>query len=254
MTFSTDNIDRVWVTWFAAGMLSSGKLAAVPGMIQVSWKSSETDKLFQVYVNGRWGGVTSDPEQRKLLVEYEHSHLAAIEIIAVEPEEKYTDYEGQVRGFFHVRGPHVIVSWPKRGTIPLGSKVAIFGDGGTGEMDYENPLAIREVWEGETEKWGWGLDEFGQGDFGYSGTGSIGWGRGAMGRGEFGFDAEMQEFESETLTEGIYKFGIRTTDRLGNLAEEGDEVTVWVDPLPGEPQVSIESYDEQDDKLILRVQ
>jgi hypothetical protein len=253
MAFSTTNIDKVRAMAFPAGMLSDGELVSLSGLVLVSWRSSETDKLFQVYVNGRWAGTTSHPQQRMLLVEYEHIHTAAIEIIAVEPAEKDTDYSNELSGFVG-DACHAILSWPKRGVLPLGGKANVYWDGGNGQIDYGEPLATWDIWCGQADKWGWGLDAYGKGDFGYSGTGAIGCGRGSFGWGEFGFDAELQEYQSESLAAGTYKFAVRLSDRLGNLDEgEVDVVTISVDPLPEAPGVTIASYDEESDDLVLNI-
>ena len=156
MAFSTTNIDKVRAMAFPAGMLSDGELVSLGGLVLVSWRSSETDKLFQVYVNGRWAGTTSHPQQRMLLVEYEHIHTAAIEVIAVEPAEKDTDYSDELSGFVG-DGCHAILSWPKRGVLPLESKANVYWDGGNGEVDYGEPLTTQDIWCGQADKWdgGW---------------------------------------------------------------------------------------------------
>ena len=152
------------------------------------------------------------------------------------------------------RGSHAVLSWPRRGTIPLGAKAMVYWNKGSGEIDYNNPLVTKAIWSSIVEKWGWGLDSFGKGDFGYSGTGAVGWGRGSFGKGEFGFDAEMVIFESESLPSGQYKFAVRMMDAQGNL-DEG-EFSTWecdIDPLPVAPGLQIESYDELSDILTLNI-
>ena len=243
MTFSIDNIDSVKATPFPAGRLRDGKVVPVPGLIMVRWRSSETDKLFQVYVNGQLAGVTVDPAQRVLMAPHEHTHPAAIEIVAVEAADKDVDHAGELAGFTADDGSHVSLSWPRLGTMPLGSVAHICWNSGEGEIDYGNPIATQTVWPDPTEKWGWGLDRFGEVGFGYSG-GAIGWGRGAFGSGEFGFDAEMMTFETESLPIGTYCFAVRLANETGSL-DEGDviSVEVSVDPLPEAPGLALESYD-----------
>jgi len=244
MTFTIDNIEAVKAMTFPAGRLRDGTVVPMPGLIVVQWRSSETGKLFQVYVNGRLAGVTADPEQRMLLAPYDHSHPAAIEIVAVDAAEKDVDYAGELTGFTRDDGSHVLLSWPRLGTMPLGSEARVCWNDGDGEIDYDNPIATQAVWGDPTEKWGYGLDGFGEVGFGYSG-GAIGFGRGAFGLGEFGFDAEMMTFESEALPLGTYCLAVRLADATGNL-DEGDvtSVELSIDPLPEAPILALESYDK----------
>lgn len=252
MTLAIDNIESVKATPFPAGRLRDGGIVSVPGLIMVQWRSSEAGKLFQVYVNGRLAGVTADVEQRVLLVQCDHSHPAAIEIVAVEGADKDVDHAGELVGFSRDDGSHVALSWPRLGTLALGSEARVCWNGGAGGIDYDNPIATQTVWADPTEKWGWGLDGFGEVGFGYNG-GAVGLGRGAFGLGEFGFDAEMMVFESAALGIGTYLLAVRLADQRGNL-DEGDisSVTVSVDPLPATPRLALESYG-QVEGLVLNI-
>lgn len=254
MAFSTAEISNVKAMMFPAGIGPSGSVVGVPLLALVSWRSGETDKLFQVYVDGGLAGVTMQAAQRMLLVQCEHGHTTAIEVVAVEAADIDVDHSDQLSGFTEADGAHVVLAWPRYGRIGLGVRAVIYGDGGTGTLDFDAELADCEVWVSEQDKWGWGLDAFGRSDFGYSGSGAIGWGRGEFGDGEFGFDADAVVFESEALEVGTYKFAVRTVDRLGNFDEgETIDVQVSVDPLPRAADVAIESYDETNDRLTLNI-
>lgn len=254
MTYSTDNIDHVSAIAFPAGQLRDGTMVPLPGLILLKWHSSATDRLFQAYVNGRLAGATVVPEQRMLLVQYDHTHTAAIEIIAVTPNNRDKDYGPKLCGFKETDGCHVVLSWPRRGCLPLGSTAQVYWNGGSGDIDYGKPLATQAIWPDIAEKWGWGLDAFGNGDFGYSGNGAPGWGRGSFGEGEFGFDADMLSFRSEPLGLGKYAFVVRLFDGAGNIDEGGvAPVEIGVDPLPVAPNVTIENYDDTHDKLVLDI-
>ena len=254
MAFGSTNIDRVRATVFPAGQLKDGTAVALPGLILLSWRSPLTDKLFQVYVNGEFGGATSHPEQRALVVQHDHIHPAAIEIIWVTAEDKYVDYSRQLTGWQETDGSHAVLRFPRRGSIPLGSEAQLFWNAGEGDINYNEPINKQFVWADIADKWGWGSDGFGEGDFGYSGTGAIGWGRGNFGEGEFGFDADMLTFESKSLTAGAYNFAVRLSDARGNL-DQGVIINkeLHIDPLPIEPSLAIESYDDQSDILILNI-
>ena len=113
-----------------------------------------------------------------LLVQGEHNHPVTIEVIAVPIEERDVDYAKQLSIFEEGHGSHAVLSWPRRGDLPWGSRANIYWDEGKdGVIDYSTPLASQPIWNGLIEKWGWGMDTFGEGDFGYSGTGAVGWGK-----------------------------------------------------------------------------
>ena len=254
MAFGTTNIDKVRAMVFPAGQRREGGGAAQAGVLLVSWCSSETDKLFQVYVNGQRAGVSAHPRQRMLLVQYDHRHPAVIEVIWVTARDRYVDYARQLSGFTARDGGHAVVSLPRRGTIELGSVARLFWDAGTGQMDYAEPLAVQKVWPEPADKWGWGQDGFGCGDFGYSGRAALGWGRGSFGGGEFGFDADLLVFESEALPVGTYQFAVRIMDAKGNSdVGEVEKVTLSIDPRPEGPELTMASYDEVTGELVLEI-
>jgi len=247
-------IDKVRAMVFPAGQLCDGQIVPLPGLVLLRWRSDEADKLFQIYVNGNLAGVTSHFQQRTLLVQCDTDHPAAIEIVSMDCQNRYEDYSEELDGFKNSDGSHVVLTWPRRGVLPLDSIAYVYWNGGSGQIDYSEPLATQTIWNDPVEKWGWGLDGFGRGDFGYSGTGAAGWGCGSFAEGEFGFDAEVMCFESESLTLGEYKFAIGLADAQDNIEQE--EISVeefFIDPLPVAPGLAVESYDEQSDQLVLEI-
>jgi len=253
MAFGTSDIEQVRASGFPGGAAGEG-VWFLPGVVLLRWRSEACERLFQAYVDGRWAGVTSHPEQRELLVACEHEHPAAIEVVWVSPDCKYVDYSGHLSGWHEGDGAHAVIEVVRQGVLPADGTAVLYWDGGTGAVDYTSALAERSIWAGLSETWGWGLDGFGVGDFGYSGTGAPGWGRGVFGRGEFGFDADALEFVTEALSLGTYRFAVRIRDGVGNLDDgAAGELTVGIDPVPAGPRVSIDSYDEQSDRLVLQV-
>lgn len=254
MVFTTANIDNVKAMVFPAGALGDGGIVPLEGLILLTWRSGETDKLFQVYLDSRLSGATLHVQQRSLLVQYDETHPVAIEIVAVPAEERDIDYSEELYGFRNTDGSHAILRWPRRGKLPLGSKANVYWDSGDGDIDYDTLLASIPIWPAPADKWGWGLDGFGKGDFGYSGTGAVGWGRGSFGQGEFGFDADMLAFQSGALTTGTYRFAVWLADERDNFDQEDIEVfEITVDPLPEAPSLAIENYDYQSDQLVLNI-
>lgn len=254
MGYYTEAIDKVRASSFAMGIGSNGEPLAIPGLIALSWESTDSARLFQAYVNGIFAGVTSHPEQRRLLVQCDPAYPASIEIIAVDTIDRETDFSSRLTGFSYAGGSRVEITYPRHGELGLGSQLELFWDAGTGSIDYDSEaLMQRSVWASIFEKWGWGLDTFGQGDFGYSGTGAPGWGLGALGKGEFGFDAEQIVLQTESLEQGCYNFGLKIVDQMSNAESEAVEIEVAVDPLPKAKQLRLDSYDATTNQLILEV-
>ena len=254
MGFGTTNIERVRAQVFPAGRLQREEVVALPGLVLVGWESGETEKFFQVYMDGRLSGVAKHPEQRMLLLEYEHAHPAAIEVIWVTKEDRYTDFARQLSGFEETDGSHVVIFVPRTSGLPLASRLELYWDGGSGVIDYSEAIVTQQVWANPFDKWGFGLDTFGEGDFGYSGTGAVGWGLGSFGIGEFGFDADELVLCTEALEAGEYQFAARLVDEFGNWDEGDTEIfTIGIDPIPEEPELGIVSYDEKNDELVLEI-
>jgi hypothetical protein len=254
MGYGTTNIELVWAQVFPLGQMQREEVVALPGLVLVGWESCETEKYFQVYVDGRLAGVTGHPEQRMLLLEYEHDHPAAIEVIWVTKEDRYTDFARQLSGFEEADGAHAVLHVPRMSGLPLTSQLELYWDSTSGVIDYSETIVTQPIWSNPFDKWGFGLDAFGEGDFGYSGTGAVGWGAGSFGIGEFGFDAEELILSTEALEAGEYQFAVRLVDEFGNWDEGQTELfTIGMDPVPEQPELRIASYDEVNNELVLEV-
>ena len=254
MGFGMTNIERAWAQVFPAGRLQREDVVALPGLVLVGWESRETEKYFQAYGDGRLLGVTGHPEQRMLLLEYEHDHPTAIEVIWVTKEDRYTDFAGELSGFEETDGAHAVIFVPRMSGLPLASRLELYWDGGRGVIDYSEAIVTQPVWANPFDKWGFGLDTFGEGDFGYSGAGAVGWGLGNFGIGEFGFDADELMLSTEALEAGEYQFAVRLVDEFGNWDEGDTEIfTIGIDPIPEEPELCIASYDDVNDELVLEI-
>jgi hypothetical protein len=68
MGLYSSGIDRVMAFKLAAGVGRDGRSVDEPLSVLVKWRSGHDGKLHQVYVNGEFAGVTSDFEQRMLVV------------------------------------------------------------------------------------------------------------------------------------------------------------------------------------------
>ncbi|MCK4999028.1 MAG: hypothetical protein KAS23_05820 [Anaerohalosphaera sp.] len=213
-----------------AGIGRDGRCFDEPLNILVSWKSSNTDKLHQVYVNGRFAGVTDDVKQRRIRIYvptcWEGS--SRIAVYAVDPELQYEDHRDQLDE--QSTSGRVVLRWARTQSMPLGGRYEVYSNNGNGEIDHSKVLVGGKgmLWLCGQNKSGFCLSRFGLSDFGYDGSACPGFGRGEFGAGEFGFDADVIEWVSDELESGRYKFAIRIPDRYGmeQFSAESDEIAV----------------------------
>ena len=95
---------------------------------------------------------------------------------------------------------------------------------------------------------------FGAGDFGFDSAAAVGFGLGLFGQAHFGLDADAIEWTSEPLAAGIYKFGVKVTDKVGNQsnAAESDPITVTPAATPA-TALNISSFNKQTNQLLLSI-
>ena len=105
MSLVSSGIDRVRAFALAAGVRAEGDAVDEPLSVLVTWRSEHEDKLHQVYVNGELAGVTTDLEQRSMVVPVRScwSSAVRIEVFAVKASEAYVDFGGELQ------------SWPQEG-------------------------------------------------------------------------------------------------------------------------------------------
>jgi len=177
-----------------------------------------------------------------------------IEVFAVEVEEANTDFSNDIDSSIGQSG-RVRISLLRSQNLPIGATAQIYFDGGSGEINYDNPLndsPIR-VWPVWQDKAGFGMSRFGASDFGYGSAAAVGFGKGSFGNGQFGLDADTFEWVSAPMQAGVYKLAIKITDEVGNeSSSETIQVTVTPAARPAE-QVSISSFDKQTNQLVLSV-
>jgi hypothetical protein len=225
----------------------------------VKWKASGklSEKLFQVYVDGRFAGVTIDSQQREILVPLGVSADTAvrIEVYAVEPEDAYRDWGGELEPRMGESG-RVRIELLRDQSLPVASAVAIYFDNGTGTIDYNEPLSESPVriWDRWEDKAGFGMSQFGRSDFGNDGSAAVGFGKGVFGNAPFGFGADNIEWVSPVLPDGVYKFGVVVRSVRGNqsVASETGEVTVTRTAKPA-GRLDVTDYDAETGLLVLSV-
>ncbi len=257
MTLISNGINKVRAFPLPAGIRADGSSVATPRLALVKWRSSHSDMLYQVYVNGQYAGTTIDNQQREMLVPIPTSFEVAvrIEVFAVSPTEAHIDFSQQFES--PVDSGRVRIVLLRSQNLPANATANIYYDNSTGQIDYENPIndSPISIWPSWIDKAGFGMAKFGLGDFGWDGAASVGFGKGSFGNGQFGLDADTIEWISKPLVFGNYKFGIKVIDQYGNESEacETEPVTVIPAAKPVEG-LEVISFDKEVNQLTLRLE
>jgi hypothetical protein len=249
-------INGLMVFDLPAGVRGDGEANEGPRICLVKWRSEWKDKLYHVYVNGHFAGITSDSEQREMIVQVPSCYdgAARIEVFGVEVNEADVDFGNELEQSNDGSG-RVRLMLLRSQRLPMGSRFEVYFDKGTGVIDYENPIGGKQIWEDRRDKAGLGLARFGEGDFGYEWENGVGFGRGSFGLGEFGTDADVIEWASHSLETGTYKFSVKVIDARGNESEASETGEIAVIPA-AEPARNLEvlSFDETENTLTLEIE
>ncbi len=256
MSLVSEGINTVGAFPLPAGIRADGNGVATPKLALVKWRSSHSDMLHQLYVNGRYAGTTIDNQQREMLVPIPTSFESAvqIEVFAVLPQQGHVDFSEQVTS--PANSGRVRIVLLRSQNLPAGATANIYYDSGTGQIDYENPLndSPIQIWPSWMDKAGFGMAAFGIGDFGWEGAAAVGFGKGSFGNGQFGMDADTIEWISRPLPLGTYKFGVKVTDQYGNESSPSETGSVTVIPAPRPAELlSITSFDKEKNQLVLEI-
>jgi len=255
MGLISSGIEKVRVFELPSGIWEDGESVSVPRTALVRWYSSLPDKFYQVYVNGGYAGTTVDSQQRQMIVQIPESFESGvrIEVFAVEPEDADIDFSDEVDLSTWQSG-RVKLRLLRSQKLPADSSVQVYFDNGTGTVDYGNPLGNLRIWPAWQDKAGFGMSEFGPGDFGFDFAAAVGFGKGSFGSEQFGADADVFEWVSEQLSCGRYKFGIKVIDGVGNESSsiETGEIMVIPGAMPA-TGVDISSFDKVTNQLVLSI-
>jgi len=257
MAFCRDGIEDVRACVLPDGIGPDGRAAALSRSMLVTWHSSLEGRLYQVYANGRLAGVTVDSYQRQMVISAPSSFDAAVrvEVVAVEPGEAHVDFAADIEQPSHL-GARVRLVVLRGQNLPAGAALNIYYVGGTGQIDYDEPLNETPIpiWPCPQDKAGFGMSRFGEGDFGWDAAGAVGFAKGCFGYGPFGRDADAIEWISPLLASGTYRFGVRVVDEAGNrsAAIKTKPLTV-VAPARPAARLDIASFDAKTGRLTLDV-
>ncbi len=258
MSLISSGIEAVRAFELPGGIWADGGYVETPLAALVKWRSSWSDMLYQVYINGRYAGTTGDSGQRQMIVQIPTSveSPVRIEVFAVEAAQAHIDF-GEELDLSNARSGRVKITMLRGQNLPRGAAGQVYFDNGTGQVDYDTPLndlPIR-VWPAWQDKAGFGMSRFGASDFGYDSAAAVGFGKGSFGHGQFGLDADTFEWTSSPMPQGVYKFGVKIVDNKGNESSgsETDQVTVTPAAKSAE-QVSVSSFDKQTNQLVLAME
>lgn len=256
MALISEGIETVRAFELPSGISQSGDHVTAPRAALVTWESSLSDKLFQLYVNGRYAGATIDPEQRQSVVPIPTcgGRPVRIEVFGVEAQDAHMDFGDEI-GPSQTDSGRVKITLLRSQSLPAGATANVYCDNGAGQIDYETPVndsPIR-IWPSWQDKAGFAMSAFGLGDFGWDSAAAVGFGKGCFGHGHFGLDADAIEWVSEPLSTGSYRFGIKVTDEYGNQSAANEtEVTVTPAARPA-TGLSISSFEEETNRLVLSI-
>ena len=248
MGLYSSGIDRVRAFKLTAGVGRDGRSVDEPLSVLVKWRSGHEGKLHQVYVNGEFAGVSSDCEQRMLVVGglSSWSSCLQVEVFAVDVSEGQVDFGGELEDGGQVG--RVEIGWDRGMSLPYEGMALVYSDGEVVSEEID-------LWSAWQDKCGFGLGLFGVGDFGYEGCAAVGFGKGLFGGGEFGFDSDEMRWVSGLLESVKYEFTVKVRDASGNEdsgVESGDVVVVG--QAAGAEAVSVESYDIGSGELAIGVE
>jgi len=257
MPFARAGIENVRVLVLPDGVAAEGRCAAVSRTALVTWHSSREGMCHQAYLNGRFAGSTLDAGQRQLVVHAPSSFQSAVhvEVLGVEPSDAHIDFSRELGRPASGSGRVRLVILRSQ-TLPIEATANVYFDHGTGQIDYIapwNPVPI-PIWPCRQDKAGFGMAQFGAGDFGYDSAAAVGFGKGSFGHGQFGLDADTIEWMSLPLPLGRYRFGITIADAWGNESPASETTAITVVPA-ARPAAGLEivTFNEQTHQLTLRI-
>jgi hypothetical protein len=238
----SEGINKVRAFAIPGGVCQNGKSNDLQGFVLVKWDSPYKDKRHQVYVNGKFSGVTTENSQRVIVAPLPVSTETAvlIEVFAVESQNANTDFS------------EAFTNKQTQGRVKIE-----FSKTMDGNVDFYigDEKQNKESVKIQSGKNGFGWGGFGNHDFGFDYSSLPGFGKGNFGQGRFGLDAELLEWQSKQLESGIYKFKIKMTDEKGNEPEDAIETEVKTIIKPAKPaeKIIVDFFDKQNNKLFLKI-
>ncbi|MEN6387207.1 MAG: hypothetical protein ABFD79_18665, partial [Phycisphaerales bacterium] len=159
----SEGINKVRVFVLPGGISGNG-LPITSGFGIVKWESVLNNKLYQVYVNGKFSGVSQSSNQRRIIVPLTNCRETAIniEVYAVDYQEANTDFSD-------------VINKTSQARLKIELQKTI-----NGYVDFfiEDEKQNKESIKIQAERNGFGWGVFGYSDFGYENSNSPGFGKG----------------------------------------------------------------------------
>lgn len=137
-----------------------------------------------------------------------------------------------------------------------GDYAMLYGNGGSGDIDYDAPLTPEkyQLFPDNGGIFGWGQAPWGQFPWGYGWSARVpGWGQLPWGQFPWGYGTALITVKYDVSVCGEYKFALKVFDKLGNPSSgtpEELEASVHIAP-PAPTGLNKNSYDKDTDILIL---
>jgi len=227
MGFSTEEISAVRALPVVQAVGADGRWQAEGGFVEVVFESSAVGKHHQVYVDGRLAGVTLSTDDRRVIGAAPETAASAIEVVAVDADDRLTDFSASLEGYADGQGSRVEVAWS--GGRYLDDNLDHFDvyGGPEGAIDHARPLNAEPIAAL------------------VNGQNLGGFGRGGFGRGGFGRSAMRFFFATTKYFAGRYAFEVAALDAAGNTTS-ALQVIVEVNGLLRPPEdLSVTEYQEQ---------
>jgi len=183
------------------------------GLALLTWRQAACDdRLTQVYVDGRWYDTTDQPTQRQRWLELDRSIHHRIELLAVAPADRWTDFGSRLTDLSSTG--RVSVALTRDSALDIDSAVQVYVDGQLVES--------RPMWTAADPRAGFG-GAFGIGEFGRDEITGPGHALGAFGVGPFGSDGQPWRWADDHLAPGMHEIDVRIIDTHGRIVGELDE-------------------------------
>jgi len=148
------------------------------GLTHLTWRAAgQGQRLVQVYVDGVLHDVSVEPTQRAMWLQLDPTRAHAIELLAVDSADRWTDYRQRLSGWLPALSMLTEVALARDESLPIDTRIAVTVDG---ELMHVGPM-----WSATDHRGGIG-GLFGEGPFGLDLATAPGLGVGEFGFGTFG--------------------------------------------------------------------